>query len=186
MPRNFDAATSGQLEAATIRIAMFLKITFRSETSYISTLPCNFSWGGQMWIGAGSMGKVGVIEEGLNVEARGITVTLSGIDSALLSESLSDIKLGAGATLYLGFFQPNALALVTTPVVLFAGVVDQPSITMADDKVEISLAIESSLIRLQRSSNLMLTPADQKIDHPDDTGMDQVQLLAWQALRWGS
>lgn len=186
MSRNFDSATNEQLDSKDLRVAMFLKITFRSEVAYLSTLPCNFTWGGHTWIGTGSLGKVGVIEEGLDVEARGIVVSLSGIDASLLSESLNDIKLGGSAKLYLGFFQPDSLALVTDPIVLFAGIVDQPSVTMADDQVTISLNIESSLIRLQRASNLMYTPADQKISHPDDTGLDQVNLLAWQALRWGS
>lgn len=185
MSRNFDSATDAELDSSDLRLGMFLKITFRSDTSYVSTLPCDFTWGGQLWTGKGSEGKVSVIEDGIDVQARGITVSLSGIDSSLLSESLTDIKLGASAKLYLGFFQPDALVLVTDPIVLFAGVVDQPSITMANDKVEISLAIESSLIRLQRSCNLMLTPADQKINYPDDTGVDQVPLLAWQALKWG-
>jgi hypothetical protein len=113
---------------------------------------------------------------------------LSGIDPVLLPESLSDIKLGASAKLYLGFFEPDSLTLVSTPVCLFAGIVDQPSVNMdpASGKVTISLNIESSLIRLQRACNLMFTPADQKIDHPDDTGLDQVNLLNWQALAWGT
>ncbi len=190
MSRNLDAATQSQLDSTFFRCALFLQITFRSETSYVSTLPCDFTWGGQTWTGAGAMGKVGVIEEGIDVEARGITVSLSGIDPVLLPESLSDIKLGASAKLYMGFFGPDtqALTLVSTPVCLFAGIVDQPSVNM-DPKggaVTISLNIESSLLRLQRACNLMLTPADQKISHPDDTGLDQVNLLAWQALKWGA
>ncbi len=186
MSRNVDSANLIQLDGIDMRGALFLKIAFRSETSYISTLPCNFTWGGSTWLGTGSMGKVSTIEEGIDVQARGITVSLSGIDPSLLSESLSDIKVGSGARLYLGLFAPDSLALVADPICIFAGIVDQPSINLANDAATILLNIESSLLRLQRASNLMLTPADQKILHPDDIGLDQVNLLNWQALRWGS
>jgi len=187
MPRQLSPATIAQLEAGQIALAMFLQIGFRSETVYCSTLPANFTWGGHEWTGTGAMGKVSAIEEGTSLEARGITVSLSGIDQTLLPESLNDIKLGAPAKLFLGIFTLSPVALVDTPIQLFSGIVDQPSILLdpENETYTITLSLESALIRLQRACNLMLTPADQKIDHPDDTGLDQVPLLSWQALRWG-
>jgi hypothetical protein len=106
-----------------------------------------------------------VIEEGIDVQARGITVSLSGIDPVLVPESLSDIKLGASAKLYLGFFKPDlsTLPLVSTPFCLFAGIVDQPTVTLAADKATIALNIESALLRLQRACNLMYTPAETEV-----------------------
>ena len=187
MPRTLSPATISALESGSVALAMFLQVEFRSQTCYLSTLSANFDWGGHTWTGTGAMGAVSAIEEGTTVEAKGITVSLSGIDPTLLAESLNDIKLGARARLYLGIFTLEPLGLVDTPTCIFSGVVDQPTIALdpENEKYTITLAIESQLIRLQKASNRLLSPADQRALYPDDSGLDQTPMLAWNALIWG-
>jgi hypothetical protein len=184
MPRNLDSATQAQTTAPKISTAFLLQITFKTGTYYLCTLPTSLSWNGQTWIGTGSLGQVGQISEGTEVQAYGTTVTLSGIDSTLLADSLSDIQIGAQASLYVAFFDSNN-SLVTAPTCIFAGVVDQPSIQCGADTVSISLDLESEMIRLQRGSFRRFTSADQHIDAPGDTGFDWVPSLNFLALNWG-
>jgi hypothetical protein len=184
MPRNLDTATTQQLTSNAISPALFLSITFKTGTSYVSTLPFNLSWNGHTWLGVGDLGQVGVITEGTDVQAYGVSVTLSGIDSTLLADSLDDIQVGLPAILYLAFLNSSG-ALITTPTCIFSGQVDKPQIQCGADTVAITLNLESPMIRLQRGSYRRYTSADQHIDHPGDTAFDWVPSLNFCALRWG-
>jgi hypothetical protein len=185
MPRNLDTATQGQLTAGTVTLAFFLQVTFNTGTYYLCTLPNNFSWNSQSWVGTGSLGQVGQISEGTDIKAYGTSVTLSGIDPTLLADCLNDIQLGAQALLYLGFFNTGTMTLVTNPTCVFSGQVDQPSIQCGPDSVAITLNLESPMIRLQRGSFRRYTTADQHIDNPGDTGFDWVPELNFLAENWG-
>lgn len=185
MPRNLDTLNAEQTTAYSTSIAFFLEITFKSMTCYATSLPFSYEWNGQTWLGVGSMGSVQTISEGLDVNAYGTAVTLSGIDPVLLPECLTDIQIGAPATLYMAFIDEN-MNVIGTPTPLFAGQVDQPSIKPGTDTVSITLNLESPLIRLQQGSYMKLTDADQRALYPNDSAFLYVSLLAFQALRWGS
>jgi hypothetical protein len=185
MPRNLDSPTQAQVQANAVYVAFFLQVTFSTGIYYLSTLPCNFVWGGNTWLGMGSLGSVGAIAEGTDIQAYGTNVTLSGIDPVILADCLDDIQIGAQAILYLGFFNATTLTLVTTPTCMFSGQVDQPSIVPGMDTISISLNLESPMIRLQRGSMRRYTAADQHIDHPGDTAFDWVPSLNFMALKWG-
>lgn len=184
MPRNLDSPTQQQLQANQIYLAFLLQITFTTGTYYLCTLPNNLSWNDQTWVGTGSLGQVGEIAEGTNIQAYGTSVTLSGIDPTLLADCLSDIQIGAAAILYVAFFTPS-MALVTAPTCVFSGQVDKPGIQCGAESVAITLNLESPMIRLQRGSFRRYTTPDQHIDHPGDTGFDWVPSLNFLALQWG-
>ena len=185
MPRQLDSATISEIGSNQVSLCYLLQITFTTGTVYLTSAPVNLSWNGQTWLGLGSLSSVGPIAEGSDIQAYGCTVTLSGIDPVLIADSLNDIQIGAAATLYVGFLTP-AMALVTAPTIIFAGQVDEPTISYGAETVTISLNLESPLIRLQRGSFRRLTAADQRINYPGDSGFDWVPSLNFMALRWGS
>lgn len=184
MPRNLDTLNAAQTSASAVSVAFFLEITFKSQTSYITSLPFSYTWNGQTWLGIGSLGSIQTVQEGLDVEAYGTSVTLSGIDPVLLPESLTDIQIGAPAILYMAFID-GSMNVIGTPTPLFQGQVDQPTIKPGTDSVSITLNLESPLVRLQRGSYLKLTDADQRIAYPNDSAFSWVNLLNFQALKWG-
>jgi hypothetical protein len=186
MPRDLDTATQAQVVAGTVTLAFFLEITFNTGTYYLSTLPNNFTWNSQTWVGTGGFGQVGQIAEGTDIKAYGTSVTLSGIDPTILADCLNDIQLGAAAVLYVGFFNTGTLTLVAAPTCIFSGQVAEPSIQAGGDTVAITLNLESPMLRLQRGSFRRYTTADQHIDNPGDTAFDWVPELNFLALNWGS
>ncbi|MBB6144709.1 hypothetical protein HNQ77_002665 [Silvibacterium bohemicum] len=185
MPRNVDTLNQAQLVSNQVSIAFLLQITFKSQTVYVSSTPFNLAWNGQTWLGVGDLASLSTVNEGTDIQAYGTSVTLSGIDPNLLKESLTDIQLGATANLYLAFLDPNN-NIIGTPTCMFGGWVDQPSITPGVDSITISLALESSMINLQRGQMRRLTNADQQIDFPTDISMIWVPQLNFLALKWGT
>jgi hypothetical protein len=130
----------------------------------------------------GSLGAVGEIQESTEIKADGTSVQLSGIDPALLNESLNDIQLGAPATLWLGIFSEGAV-LAAYPI--FVGTVDKPQIPIGPDTISIQLALETRMANLQRASNRRYTAADQRSYYPSDTGFNWVETLNDISLIWG-
>lgn len=185
MSRNLPAPMLSGITSNFIRPALMADLTFASGTQYVWTGPADLPYNGNTYRGIGSLGSIGSVTEGTQVRADGTTVSLSGIDPALLSDSLNDIQVGAPAVLY--FILVDAtLNIIGTPYIIFSGKVDKPTINPGLDTFTISLALESPLTNLQRPNARRYTSADQRVYYPDDTGFAWVELLNDIALRWGN
>jgi hypothetical protein len=184
MSRDFSSPMLASLVTNAIAIGFMLDITFRSESQYVWTGYGNLVYGGNTYRGVGSLGKIDTVSEGVEVNAEGTAVTLSGIDAALLSETLGDIQLGAPASLYWALFD-SELNILGTPYPLFVGTVDQPSIQPGIKEFSITIKLENKLINLQRPNMRRYTSADQNLYFPDDIAFQWVEQLNDQALLWG-
>lgn len=184
MPRALDPTLAASLSHGVIGPCILVMLTFKSQTTYAWTGTGTLTWNGNSYLGVGSLGKVGTISEGSDVKADGTTLELSGIDKTLLSECLTDIKIGAPAKVWFG----NMLngILIGQPYLVFSGCMDKVTFTIAVDTVNIKLALETRLIDFGRATQSKYTSADQRIKYPDDTGFAHVEQLSDQALRWGS
>lgn len=184
MSRNISAPMLAGITSNYIQPALMADLTFRSGTQYVWTGPTTLAWNGNQYLGIGSLGTIGSITEGTEVRADGTTVSLSGIDPALLSASLTDIQLGAPAIIRFALVD-SSMQIIGTPYIIFSGKVDKPTITPGTDTFTISLALESPLTNLQRANMRRYTSADQRVYYPDDTAFSWVELLNDIALRWG-
>jgi hypothetical protein len=168
-----------------IRPIFMAILTFKSTTQYVWSGAGNLVYGGNTYRGVGSFGKLGDISEGTDVKAYGTTIQLSGIDPTLLAESLTDIQIGAPATIYFALVDANC-NILGAPYPLFVGTMDKPTVQQAPDTITITISLENKLSNLQRATQRRYTAADQNLQYPDDSAFDYVEILNDQALRWGS
>jgi hypothetical protein len=184
MPRILDSAFQAALDQGVISPAILVQLTFNSGVQHIWTGIGPLVYDAQTYLGVGALGGVGTITEGSEVRADGTSVSLSGVDPALYAESLTDIKLGAPAKIWLALLSQGAL--LGAPYLLFSGLVDKPTTSPGPESMTISLALESRMTNLQRASQRRYTAADQHIRYPDDIGFNWVEILSDIALRWGA
>src|SRR4051794_4816798 len=92
------------IQSAALRPALFVEANFTSGPIYVWSGVGSITWGGHTWTGRGALGAVSMIEEGATVEAKGIPLTLSGIDSPLLTGILDEFQVGLPAIVSLGLF----------------------------------------------------------------------------------
>jgi len=183
MPRSASTLLP-TLASSFFRPAFLVMLTLRSSTQYMWSGVGPLVYSGNTYLGIGSLGQMGPISEGVEVKAEGTSLTLSGIDPALLNDCLTDIKVGAPAKIW--FTALNvANHIIGTPYLLFSGQVDKPSITTGVETISISLALETRMFNLQRATQRRYTSADQRVLYPDDTGFNSVESLSDVALRWG-
>lgn len=183
--RNLAAPMIQNLTANTVYLAYLLDITFSSGPAYVWSGLGSLTFDGDTYQGVGSLGQIGQITETNEVRANGTTVQLSGIDSTLREDCLSDIQIGAPVTLYLATLDPIAKSITAT-YTIFAGTVDKPVHRTSPDSLTIALSLENKLYNMQRANCRRYTSADQRIYYSDDISMSWIEMLNNASFVWGS
>lgn len=184
MPRSMTAGMSSEIGGTLLRPAFFVQIQFGSETVYLWTGTQNIAWNGQTWLGVGALGSISTVEEGSNVEAKGVTLTLSGFDATLLTDVLVDFRLGLPVVVYLGLFDATG-ALIPDPITSWAGRTDQPTVEVTGETASISINCESRLLSMNVAADRRYTNDDQQIESPGDEGFKFVAGIAEMQIYWG-
>jgi hypothetical protein len=184
MPRQMTAASLAAIQSAALRPALFVEAHFTSGPIYVWSGVGSIAWGGKTWIGLGSLGNVSMIEEGATVEAKGITLTLSGIDPTMLTGILEEFQVGLPAIVSLGLFDASG-ALIADPVGCFVGQMDQPTLDVTGTSATISINCESRLIEMNVAVDRRYTNEDQQRDYPGDRGFEFVNSIQQAQIYWG-
>jgi hypothetical protein len=183
MPRPMSSGMLAALQASSLQPAIFVQATFASATAFMWSGVGNTTWNGHTWLGLGSLLGITSMEDGATVEARGITVTLSGIDASLLASCLSDFQLGLPVTVYLGMFSGGSL--IADPITSWAGRMDQPTIDVSGTDATISINCENRLVDMNIPVDRRYTNNDQQMTWPGDLCFQFVDGLQEQTLYWG-
>ena len=141
-------------------------------------------WGGHTWTGVGSIGSVSTIEEGSTVEAKAITLTLSGLDSELLTGITDEFQVGLPVAVWLGVYDDTG-ALIADPVCAFSGRMDQPTLDVAGTTASVSINCESRLVEMNVAVDRRYTNEDQQLDFPGDRGFEFVNGIQEAQIYWG-
>jgi len=185
MPRSMSGPYANAIASDETRPALFVEINFVSGPVYVWTGIYSIVWNGHTWVGVGALGSISTIEEGSTVEAKGITVSLSGIQADLLTDILQEFQVGLPAIVYLGFFD-DTLTLIPDPIISWAGRTDQPTIDVDGSTATISINCENQLVEMNVAVDRRYTNEDQQLDFPGDRGMEFVNSIQDARIFWGS
>jgi hypothetical protein len=166
-----------------IQPCILVDLTLVSGTYHVWSGVGSLTVGATVYLGLGSLGSIGDVSEGIDVRADGTSITLSGIDPAIMADCLSDIQLGAPATVWFALFSDGAI--VGTPYPLYVGTVDKPTIPISTESISITLNLENRMLNLQRPTMRRYDAGDQNYYYPGDSGFNWVQILNDTALQWG-
>lgn len=139
-------------------------------------------WNGVEWIGAGTLIGIGDIEENAELVATGITVSLSGVDPALVSTAIGAARQNMPGRIYVGLMSNGAL--ISTPYLAFVGRLDVPAIQDGAETCVISVSYENVIADLQRANEVRYTDEAQKALYPDDRGFEFVTVIQDSELKW--
>lgn len=184
MPRqDVTPAVAAAAQSNLVRLAYLVDLTLANTVEHIWSGPGDLVWNGITYTGIGDLGQVGAMTEGTEVEAAGTSITLSGIDNALLAESLNDIQQRAPCAIWLAMFDEN-LNIIPNPVKMCGLLVDKPDVEIGTETCSITIALESRMLQLQRGQQRRLSQADQMLQYPTDCSMSWIESLNDIALRW--
>jgi hypothetical protein len=172
------------ISSQNIRPALFVEAHFLDGPAYVWSGVGRIDWNGHSWQGLGTLGGISTIEEGSNIQARGITLTLSGIDVSILSEIMLDFQQGLPCLVYLGMFDSGG-SLIADPVTAWAGRMDQPMIEMDGQTATLTITCENRLVEMNVAVDKRYTNEQQQLDFPGDRGMEFVASIAEVTVFWG-
>ena len=162
MSRGFSTAQATALASQLVRPVTFAKLEFGNGTLYLHNSIGTHTWSGQDWSGVGDFASVDTIQEGEEISPFAVRLTLSGLDSNLSNQALTQDYFQKPATLYLGLLDGDD-ELIDTPLEIFTGLMDQLSITIGTDGNDaIQLTCESPLARFAVASNVKYTNETQQ------------------------
>ena len=114
------------------------------------------------------------------MEAKGATLSMSGIPSSFLSLALQEPYQGRECRIYFGVTSDPS-----DYVEVFSGELDQMNIEEQADTANISVTAENVLIKLERPVVRRFTNEDQKSRFPSDRGLEYVASLQDKEIFWG-
>lgn len=185
MSRSIPATLLAKLEDSEIEPFYAVEMQFDSGTMRLWTGYGDKSINAQTFIGSGSLLKIEGLEETSDLSAVGTTLTLSGIDSTILSYALSEEYQGRLAKIYWGL---NGVADVLE---VFSGYMDQMTIQDEGESSTVQLTLESRLITLERANIRRYTSEGHAAVRAEkglsgtDTFFDWVTSLQDKRVAWG-
>ena len=184
MSRGVTSAVNTIFESNSVSPFVAIDLDFDGGNFVAWTGYGNLTFGGTTYIGSGDFLNISNILENAEVQANNVTISLSGIPSTLISSSLNETYQGRSCKVYLGVLN-SSNAVVSDPYLIFSGRMDLMSIDDGGQTCTISVSAESRLIDLDRTRERRYTSEDQKIDFPNDKGLEFIADLQDKEIIWG-
>lgn len=184
MPRSMSPAMLAAFPSPLLRPAIFVTATFVTGPVYLWTGLAPITWSGHTWLGVGSLLGISGSEDGATVAARGMSLSLSGIDASFLADAMQEFRQGLPVVVYLGLFDSSG-ALIADPLTSWAGRMDQPTVEVAAETAVITINCENRLLDMNVAVDRRYTQDDQQIDSPGDMGLQFVTGIQEINLYWG-
>jgi len=182
--RDIHADISARLANDTQNIAYAVSAEFDSGTLNLWTGIGDFTGSDSItYTGAGELLNISNIEENNELASTNLTVTISGLNSDIVTYATTEDYQNRPITLKLFFFHPDTADEVQN-LILFKGRMD--TLTVNDgDTFSVIISAENKLIDLTRPKNLYFTPETQEFLYSGDKGLEFVPKIQEQRLNWG-
>jgi len=141
--------------------------------------------GSTAYLGIGTLGSISPVEETTDLAARGISMQLSGVPTAMLAVALTENYQGRECSVLFGALQASG-ALVSSPVTIFSGRMDVMSINDDGQNATIGMSAENKLVDFRRPREVRYTDQEQKNLFPSDKGLEFVTAIQEKQIYWGN
>ena len=146
-----------------------------------------FFFDDETYVGSGNLLGISNIEETSDIKATGMSMSLSGLDSNILAEILTEDVQGTSVEVYFGVLATtdNQTVLVDDPYKVFDGFIDTMTIAESGEESTVRVTVENKLITLEKAKSKRYTDQDQKQLFATDKGLEFVDDLQDKSLVWG-
>jgi len=174
-----------EVQKQVVRPASLAEMAFPTGTVRIWTGQGAISWNSQTWSGTGNYVAFSAFPERTDGSANGIKITVSGVDSDLISDAAEDAFQGAAISVWIAFLDESR-NVVGTPFKLFGGQMDTGEIRDDGKKASIVINAESRLIDQLRPIQYRYTDQDQRKLYAGDKGFEFIASIPDRQIVWRS
>lgn len=167
------AAMATALAAPVLYPALLCQMNFANSNVNVWSGLGNVAWNGNTYTGLGDFAGISTISEDSTVEAKNVTLDLSGVPLNIIStETTQDLYLALyelnvlqPCQIYLALRYANG-AIISDPILSYRGMMDKGTIDIGATTMSLSISLENILVDLNRPSERRFTADDQKMDMP--------------------
>lgn len=183
MARDITTGFQTEIEADSLQPILLVKAEFDEGDVNFWTGFGDLVFDGDTYNGAGNLLAVTQVQETQELKANNVTFQLTGLPSSIIAIALDTNYQGRPITLFFGALDSD-FNLVVDPYQLFSGKMDTMRINDNGDTATIDILSESDLIDLRNRNDSKYTPENQKINFPNDTGLDFVPTIQEVEIIW--
>lgn len=184
MTRILSSDNATEAAKSSIIAVVLADLDFASGVVRIHDGAGTLAFGGNNYLGVGQFGGVDVIDENIDIVARGVKLTLSGVDTVFVTPTMTEVYQNRPVVLYLGFVNQSTGALVDTPETIWEGRMNQMTINLDKNQANIELTCEHRLRREPRVARY--TNQDQQVVYSGDRFFDLTHAIQGFVGKWGS
>lgn len=183
--RDLTTLVANALDDEGLTVFFAVELLFDTTPIRLWTGYSDVTLDGNTYIGAGNLLDISSIEETTEIAVRGATITLSGVDSNVVSLALQSPYQGRICNIYFGVGDGVLDGGKWTSISqIFSGYMDEMNIDEGPDYATIELKVENKLIDLERKRVSRYTSAYQKSKYPNDKGFDFVESIQGKQTLW--
>jgi hypothetical protein len=185
MDRGASASVVAQLGAAANEPCHLFELYLDDQTVRTTDAYRNLVWGGNTYVGAGSLLGFDGIEESATLQVTTARVQLTGVLQDSISLLLSHNYIDRRVVIYKAFI--HGAGVVVDPIPIFDGRADSPMIEENPEAgtCTVTLAAAQHWIDFERLPGRHTNNAEQQIWFPGDKGFEFVSSLN-QQIKWGA
>lgn len=186
MSRSLSGGMSSEIVKAALSPVVFVELDFASGFIRMWNGIGPIDWDGKTWTGGGELLGVSSVEETTAIEATSVSLTLSGVPSALVAVAYGDFSQGRPVRVWLGMVEVASGAIISDPVQIFAGRMDVIGDQDSGETASITVTAESNLADLNRIRARYFTDQDQQRLFESDRSLRYMSSLQNRPVYWGT
>lgn len=180
MARDITATVNNALDDPVIYPFFAVDLMFTTAPLYVWSGYGDLVIGAKTYIGVGNLLSISSIQETTELDAKGASLTMSGIPTSFLSLALAEPYQGRECRIYFG-----VTSAPSDYVEVFSGEMDQMNISEESETCNVQITAENILVKLERPVVRRFTHEDQRTRYPTDLGFQYVATLQGLDLVWG-
>lgn len=181
--KTLTTAVDNAFAAPNVPFLVLIDLDFASGHVYLCNAPYNFTFAGNVYLGAARCGAIEDLPESSDLSMSGIRLTLTGVDPAYVSLALAEPFQGRPCTVSIAALDSN-YQILPDPVVPFKGRLDMMDIDMGETAT-ITVTVESRLTDWNRPAIRRYNHEDQTALFPTDKFFEYIPQMVEKPLLWG-
>ena len=183
MARTLTAGMITEITASELEPILLVRGEFDSGDLNVWSGIGEITHDSRTYVGGGSLLQISNITESRVLEAAQMTITLAGLDPAIISFALNEDFQNRPAILDIGALDSSG-NLVASPYRFFRGTMDTMGIKKGAETASVGVTVENELVDGDRIINRVWAPEDQKREYATDSGFDFVAGLVGKEIIW--
>lgn len=179
----WDTAAS----SAAVGVLCLVELQFTGGTIRVTNWPVDVTALTYTWTGIGAVAEIGELKESEDGNYQKLTVGLSQVKSAYLALALGSVETYQGrvAKIWIATVDASTLQITGTPILRFAGYMDQVHISRDDDVGKIALDLQTGAYDIRSNpAALRMNDAQHRVRKPGETGFRYIQDLIGKPQQW--